>query len=101
MNGRDAERLAGKDRARARSWGGTYEAEVVAVDGGVHVVIRDYDGGRHRFGPCRYQPPLVAAGGDPHGHQFAVPPAGTRCLVVFADGDVARPWIVTFGGWPS
>lgn len=29
------------------------------------------------------------------------PPAGTRCLVLFAGQGVADPWVVAFASWPE
>jgi hypothetical protein len=29
------------------------------------------------------------------------PPAGTRCLVLFAGNGLADPWVVAFASWPA
>lgn len=64
------------------------------------------------FGPAPYPQPSVQATSlsttdgispNPHGHPPAVPPRGTKCLVLFAatlTGDW-EPWIVAFAGWPA
>lgn len=82
--------------------------------------------GRREIGPCAWQRPVdypeigysLADPGPPHewdegtvedtGHTHRVhiiwwrsdPPAGTRCLIAFADGRLERPWVVAFVGWP-
>jgi len=45
-----------------------------------------------KYGPCSWSRPAATAG---------YPPAGTRCLVVFAGPNQNRPWITGFDGWPA
>jgi hypothetical protein len=105
------------------------EGEVTRVDGDdLWARIRRLDGsGLREVGPCAWQRPIVsleigwdlADPGPPHEHDAGTvepsgshahtvdvigwrtdPPAGTRCLIAFADGRLERPWVVAFVGWP-
>lgn len=59
------------------------------------------------IGPCRYSRPDVhthPTGSTTTGaNAGAYPPAGTRVLVLFAEGEQMEldPWLVAFDGWPA
>lgn len=54
---------------------------------------------------CSWSKPAAHAHTDPDGQTGfsggANPPAGTRCLVLFAGLGAADPWVVAFSGWPA
>lgn len=53
---------------------------------GATFTVPSWDAGKHVFGPAPHPP-------------GPAPTGGMRCLVVFPDGTVERPWLV--GVWPA
>lgn len=78
-------------RRRGRQVEGPRTATVRRSDGGRLLVTVDGLGDDRLIGPCRWARPDGAG----------QPPAGTRCLVLFADAGVGDPWVVAFDGWPA
>lgn len=106
--------LTGKRQPTA-PFEGPQEGIVVAADGSAGTLTFTIPAFNRQvaFGPAPYPRPAVQTTSlsttdgitpDPHGHTAAVPPAGTRCLVVFAGPDAQgdyHPWVVGFAGWPA
>lgn len=56
------------------------------------------------IGPCRYEPRRIVVttvDGHTHSADAGPPPAGTPCLVGFADNDESQPWVLAFVDWPQ
>jgi hypothetical protein len=68
---------------------GPQEAVVVAASAASVQVVIPVFSPDYQFGPAPYQP---VPGG-------VLPPAGTRCLVMFVGTDLSRPYVVMFVGW--
>jgi hypothetical protein len=70
---------------------------------GMRFTVKDWDGGKHVFGPApwpmsRVEP--VSDGIDPaHDHPETRPTAGARVLILFLGEGIDRSWIV--GWWPA
>lgn len=79
------------------------EGSVVAVTAaGMTFRVKEWDGGKHVFGPApwpmaRVQPTNDGSGA--HDHAETVPTAGWRCLVLFLGEGISRPWVM--GVWPA
>lgn len=86
---------------------------------GLTFTVREWDGGRHKFGPApwpvsRVEPAdhthsvsvsdTYSGGGSgtaettQHDHVETEPRRGNRCLVLFVGAGVERPWVL--GWWP-
>lgn len=94
------------DASPAPVMSGVQEAVVLdATLTGVRFTVPDYST-KVEFGPAPYPRPVGTslAGADGHVHDILptdLPPKGARCLVVFARGDIARPWVLQIIGWPA
>lgn len=81
------------------------EAQLHSVTAaGLKFTIKDWDGGKHVFGPApwtmsRVEPAPQDYAGGTHDHLETAPTAGARLLVLFLGEGVDRPWVL--GWWPS
>lgn len=86
----DLSYVLSQQRTPRMAFPGLYEGRVVSVAAeGLMVMIPSYSAD-WKFGPARWQRPPGAAD----------PPAGTVCLVGFAEEDGAAPWVVAFWAYP-
>lgn len=78
------------------------EAYDVGVKG-MRFTVRDWDGGKHVFGPAPWPmsrvQPVTLAGPVTHDHLETNPVKGDRVLVLFLGSGVDQPWIL--GWWPA
>lgn len=94
--------------------GGLCDGRVTRVVGDRLYFTVDDMGTMYEFGPAPYPRPAVATaetGGGAgeasfaaHSHNLrtpAVPPVGTQIVAGFVAGDVDRPRVLTFYGWPA
>lgn len=69
------------------------------------MVTLDLLGDTRLVGPCPWARPIPAtpAGYTTHDHGIThdTPPAGTRCLVAFAGGQLDGAWVIAFDRWPA
>jgi hypothetical protein len=86
---------------------------LTVVEGRVHSVtvagmfftVPTWDKGKHRFGPAPWPAATTDAGTYapvPHSHTLLIPPAGARCLILFAPsdgGEIGNPWCLAW--WPA
>lgn len=79
------------------------EGTVVAITAkGMTFRVKDWDGGKHVFGPAPWPMSRVesASDGDPsHDHAETKPAAGWRCLILFLGEGISNPWVI--GVWPA
>lgn len=84
---------------------GPQPATVLKVIGSdLYVELEAVDG--LEVGPCAWSRPAGHFHTNPEGGSTgtvsaSTPPAGTRCLVVFAGAGVTDPWVIGWDGWPS
>lgn len=62
---------------------------------GAYFTVPTWDHGKHVFGPAPWPKSAVEVA-SAHDHDATTPPAGSRCLVVFAGTGIERPWVI---GW--
>lgn len=91
-------------RTERRQYDGPQPASVLRVTGGKLFVELDAAHGLE-IGPCAWSRPLAAhshsiTGGQTGTYDPPAPPAGTRCLVLFAGRGIADPWVVAWDGYP-
>jgi len=64
---------------------------------GAYFTVPTWDNGKHVFGPAPWPKSAVEVT-SAHDHEATTPPAGSRCLVVFAGTGIESPWVI--GWWP-
>lgn len=75
------------------------EGSVVAVTpAGMTFRVKDWDGGKHVFGPAPWPMSRVESA-SAHDHAETVPAAGSRVLVLFLGDGISNPWVI--GVWPA
>lgn len=84
---------------------GLYDGVVKKVSGSMlHFIIPDFSGDQ-LFGPAPFSRPQGTSGASSgHTHDLLTaddPPAGTKCVVGFVDGDPASPRVLAIYGWPG
>lgn len=91
------------DRRRAPQFAGPQPATVLRVDGARLVV--SLEAFPEQEFACTWGRPAEHNHSDPDGATGYAgpgdPPAGTRCLVLFAGQGLADPWVTAFAGWPA
>lgn len=71
---------------------------VAATPNGVTFRVKNWDDGRHLFGPAPWPLSRVESAGG-HDHVETPPLAGWRCLVLFLGEGISNPWVI--GVWPA
>lgn len=75
------------------------EGSIVAVTAaGMTFRVKDWDGGKHVFGPAPWPMSRVESASG-HDHLETTPSAGARCLVLFLGSGIGNPWVI--GVWPA
>lgn len=91
-------------RTPARQFAGPSPAKVLRVTSGALYVELDAVPGLE-IGPVKWGKPATHTHSDPDGATGANavpnPPAGTRCLILFAGEGIADPWLGAWSGWPA